>query len=432
MNTNIAKSCMKILNKPMIEYLIDTISNINNIDNNYVILGYKSDDIINILNDKVKYVYQDKILGTGYSLMCMYDYIDDQGYSLILPSDTPLLDINTLNDLINSHLINKNDLTIITTIKDNPFSYGRIIKSFKKIKEIKEEKTLNNKEKKIKEVNTGIYCINNKVLKDNIFKIKLNSISKEYYFTDIVKILSKKYKIGRLNIKDSFKTIGINDLNTLLIVEEEYKKHIIKKHINNGVIIKDISNTYIEKNVIINKGTIIESGSILKGRTIINSNCIIGPNTYLDNVLCKENTSIIYSYITDSIIESNCKIGPYTHIRQNSKIGSYSKIGNFTEIKESSLGLSNKASHLTYIGNTITEYNINFGCGVITANYDGINKYNTYIGNNTFIGSNSILIAPITIGNNCFIAGSSVVNKSILDNMFVISRPDLIIKENKK
>ncbi len=431
MNLDIPKCSLNLLDKPLIEYLYDTVFNIKDINNIYTVVGYKKEIIKDILKDKVKFIYQDKIEGTGYALKCVCPYLDNIGYSLIIPGDTPLIDTDILSKLINTHITNNNDLTILTTTLSNPTSYGRIVKKFNKIKEIKEELNLSKKEKKIKEINTSIYCINNKVLKDNINKIKKDEIKNEYYFTDIVKLISNKYKINTLTINNNYKLLGINDLFTLNNIESNLQKEIINKHINNGVIIKNPNTIFIGYDVIIGSGTIIENNSIIKGRTVIGSNCVIGPFSYLNNVKCNNNVKIKSSYIEDSYIDNNSNIGPFSHLRLNTKIGSNCKIGNFTELKETTFGTNVKACHLSYLGNTICNDNINIGCGVITANFDGVNKHNTYIDSNSFIGCNSVLIAPIRLGINSFIASSTVLDSNLNDCEFAISRPNLLIKKNR-
>lgn len=431
MNLDIPKCSLNLLDKSLIEYLYDTVFNIKEINNIYAVVGYKKEIIKDILKDKVKFIYQDKIEGTGYALKCVCPYLDNIGYSLIIPGDTPLIETEILSKLVNIHITNNNDLTILTTTLSNPTSYGRIVRKFNKIKEIKEELNLSKKEKKIKEVNTSIYCINNKVLKNNINKIKKDKIKNEYYFTDIVKLISDKYKIDTLTINNNYKLLGINDLFTLNNIENNLQKEIINKHINNGVIIKNPNTIFIGYDVIIGTGTIIDNNSILKGKTLIGTNCYIGPYSYLENVICTNNINIIYSYLKDSFIDDNSNIGPFSHLRLNTKIGPNSKIGNFTEIKDTIFGKNVKASHLSYLGNTICGDNINIGCGVITANYDGKNKYSTHIGSNSFIGCNSVLISPRNIGNDSYIASTTILTQDLNDGEFAISRPTLNIKKNK-
>lgn len=431
MNLDIPKCSLNLLDKPLIEYLYDSVSKIKDIDNIYSVVGYKKEIIEGILKDKVKYIYQDKIEGTGYAMKCVTNYLDTKGYSLIIPGDTPLIETDILSKLIDKHITKHNDLTILTTTLLNPSSYGRIIRKFNKVKEIKEELNLSKKEKNIKEVNTSIYCINNKVLKDNIFKLKKDNIKNEYYLTDIVKIISNKYKIDTLIINNNYKLLGINDLFTLNTIEYNLQKEIINKHIRSGVIIKNPNTIFIGYDVIIGNSTIIKNNTILKGKTIIGTNCIIGPFSYLDNVICNNNINIISSYLKDSFIDNNSNIGPFSHLRLNTKIGPNCRVGNFTELKDTTFGKNVKASHLAYLGNTLCGDNINIGCGVITANYDGKNKYSTNIGSNSFIGCNSVLISPINIGANTYIASTTVLNKDLNDDEFAISRPILNIKKNK-
>lgn len=388
MKFNTPKPMINLIDKPMIYYLIDNVKKI--VDEVIVVIN----ESIDLKRDDVKVVYQTYPLGTADALKYAIPYIKEKGFTYIIPADTPLVDKNILDSLKPSH-----DLSILISKTDNPKGLGRI-----KGKKIIEERDLKNKDKRIKKYNTGIYLIKNECLK-YVNLIKINERSKEYYLTDLVKYI-KDFKF--VFIEESYKIKGANNLIELKYLEDCLIKEIIKKHLLNGV--------KIDNSSIIGNDALIDSGV-----EIINS-------YILGNSRINENTIIISSRIIDSHIGSNCQIGPFSHIKMNSFVGNSSRIGNFVEVKNSKIDNFFKASHLSYIGDSEIGENVNFGCGSITVNYDGKNKHKTIIGNNSFIGSNSNLIAPIKLGCNTFVACGTTLTKDLDDYDFSISRPDLEIK----
>ena len=423
MKSDIPKVIYPFLNKPMINFIIEALEN-SYIDNIICVVGYKKEEVIKKINKELIYAHQKDINGTGGAIKAALDFINDDGYSIIIPGDMPLVDKEIIKKLYD----NRSDLTICTNILDNPFGYGRILRNKKgNVIKIVEEKEASCKEKKIKEVNSGLYVIRNDLLKKYINNIKLKN--NEYYFTDIVEILSKEININTIKYNDEYRLKGINDLYHLALLEDKIRENIIIKHMLNGVRIINPKTVYIGIDVKIKEGCVIYPNTIISGNSSIGYNCIIGPNSEIIGSIISDEVILRESVVEDSIILKKSQIGPYSHIRMNSIIGIKNKIGNFVEVKKSIIGSYTKASHLTYLGDTLCANNVNFGCGVVTANYDGINKNKTIIGNNAFIGCNSNLIAPIKIGNDCFIAAGSTINKNLNDFDFSIAREKQIIKE---
>lgn len=429
MKTELPKCAFSLLKKPMVTYIIEALESIN-IDQIICVVGHKKEVLQDILKDRVKYAIQEEQLGTGHAVKCALDFIDDNGYTIILPGDTPLIDKEILDQLIEVHKSNKNDFTIGTIVLDNPFGFGRIVRdSSNSVLRIVEEKDASEEERKIKEINTGLFLVDNKLLKKALLEIKNNNAKGEYYLTDIVEILSKEAKIGTFTIKDTYKLNGINDLYTLSLVEKQFREAILKKHMLNGVNIVNPETVTIGNDVTIEAGTTIYQGSLILGKTSIGRNCVVGPNSEIFNSTLKDGSKLLHSVCYDSTLEENCSVGPFSHIRMNTVVGQDNRIGNFVEMKNSVIGPKTNVAHLTYVGDTDCGGGVNFGCGTVTVNYDGKNKYRTTIGDNVFIGCNSNLIAPVNIGSESFIAAGSTITDSIDENDFAIARAKQVTKK---
>ena len=429
MKTEFPKCAFPLLKKPMVTYIIEALESIS-IDQIICVVGHKKEVLQDILKDRVKYAIQEEQLGTGHAVKCALDFIDDNGYTIILPGDTPLIDKEILDQLIEVHKSNKNDFTIGTIVLDNPFGFGRIVRdSSNSVLRIVEEKDASEEERKIKEINTGLFLVDNFLLKKALLEIKNNNAKGEYYLTDIVEILSKEAKIGTFTIKDTYKLNGINDLYTLSLVEKQFREAILKKHMLNGVNIVNPETVTIGNDVTIEAGTTIYQGSLILGKTSIGRNCVVGPNSEIFNSTLKDGSKLLHSVCYDSTLEENSSVGPFSHIRMNTVVGQDNRIGNFVEMKNSVIGPKTNVAHLTYVGDTDCGGGVNFGCGTVTVNYDGKNKYRTTIGDNVFIGCNSNLIAPVNIGSESFIAAGSTITDSIDENDFAIARAKQVTKK---
>ena len=429
MKTELPKCAFPLLKKPMVTYIIEALESIS-IDQIICVVGHKKEVLQDILKDRVKYAIQEEQLGTGHAVKCALDFIDDNGYTIILPGDTPLIDKEILDQLIEVHKSNKNDFTIGTIVLDNPFGFGRIVRdSSNSVLRIVEEKDASEEERKIKEINTGLFLVDNLLLKKALLEIRNNNAKGEYYLTDIVEILSKEAKIGTFTIKDTYKLNGINDLYTLSLVEKQFREAILKKHMLNGVNIVNPETVTIGSDVTIEAGTTIYQGSLILGKTSIGRNCVVGPNSEIFNSTLKDGSKLLHSVCYDSTLEENSSVGPFSHIRMNTVVGQDNRIGNFVEMKNSVIGPKTNVAHLTYVGDTDCGGGVNFGCGTVTVNYDGKNKYRTTIGDNVFIGCNSNLIAPVNIGSESFIAAGSTITDSIDENDFAIARAKQVTKK---
>jgi len=431
MKSDIPKVAFPILRKPMIEYIVENIEK-SVVDDIYLVLGYKREIVEDIVKDRAKYVYQEEQLGTGHAAMMAAPVLGElEGNTFIMPGDVPLIWYKSINRMFDVHEDNGNDLTVVTAHYDDPEGYGRIVRNEQgAIQRIVEHRDANAFEKQIKEINTGIYIVNNKKFFSLLKNLGNNNAKGEYYITDMVELMKKDYKIGSYLIKNNSLAMGVNDLYAISKAEKYLREYINKDHMINGVSMINPETITVGHNVVIESGVTINPNTTITGNTIIRSGAVVGPNTEIHNSQIHENVIVKHSLIYDSIVREGTTVGPFAHLRDHADIGTYNRIGNFVEVKKSSTGHDTKASHLAYIGDAEVGEGVNFGCGSVTVNYDGKLKHKTKIADNVFIGCNTNLIAPITIGNNVFIAAGSTVTKDIPDNGFAIARSRQVTKED--
>ena len=423
MKSDVPKCAFPILKKPMIKYIIDTLKK-TKVDNRVIVVGHKKEVFMEML-DGEEFAIQENQLGTADAVKAALDKLKD-GITIVLPGDTPLITNALINKLLDLQLKDNNDMTLCTMIVDNPFGYGRIIRANNKIKEIVEEKEATKEIKEIKEVNTGIMVFNNDFLKKYIKKIDNDNLKGEYYLTDIINFAKN---ISSYTLEDPKMLMGINDLYALSEIEDMLSKEIKKNFILNGVNIINKDSVVIGPDVEIASGVTIYPNTFIMGKTTIAKKAVIGPNTELYNATINENVLCRQSVVYDSTILKDATVGPFAHIRMNTVVGEKDRIGNFVEVKNSTLGTNTKSSHLSYLGDSEIGNNVNIGCGSITVNYDGKKKSKTVIGDNVFVGCNSNLIAPITIKNDSFIAAGSTITDDVDESDLAIARSKQINKK---
>lgn len=431
MKSDIPKVAFPILRKPMIEYIVENIEK-SSVEEIYLVLGYKREVVEGIVKDRAKYVYQEEQLGTGHAAMMAAPVLSKlDGNTFIMPGDVPLIWYKSIDRMFAVHEDNGNDFTIVTAHYEDPEGYGRIVRNEQGvIQRIVEEKDANDFEKEIKEVNTGIYIVNNKKFFSLLKNLNNNNAKGEYYITDMVELMKKDYKIGSYMIKNNSLAMGVNDLYAISKAEKYLREYINKDHMLNGVSMINPETITIGHNVIIEPGVTINPNTTIIGDTVIKAGAIVGPNTEIHNSRIDSHVVVRHSLVYDSIVREGSTVGPFAHLRDHADIGTHNRIGNFVEVKKSSTGHNTKASHLAYIGDSVVGESVNFGCGSVTVNYDGKLKHKTEIGDNVFIGCNTNLIAPIKIGDNVFIAAGSTVTKDIPDNGFAIARSRQVTKED--
>ncbi|WP_373738986.1 bifunctional UDP-N-acetylglucosamine diphosphorylase/glucosamine-1-phosphate N-acetyltransferase GlmU, partial [Jeotgalibaca porci] len=338
--------------------------------------------------------------------------------------DTPLLTSETLADLVKHHESESAKATILTPHADNPFGYGRIIRNTEKfVEKIVEQKDASEAEAAVQEINTGTYVFDNEALFEVLSLVKNDNSQGEYYLPDVIEILKKQGEIvAAYQMADMAEALGVNDRVALAEASTKMKKRINEKQMRNGVTLLDPDNTYIESTVVIGSDTIVEPGVVLKGNTVIGEDCFIGANSEICDSKIGDRVRVTSSNIEEATMADDSNVGPYSHIRPNSVVGEKVHIGNFVEIKNANLGKDTKVGHLTYIGDADLGENINVGCGTVFVNYDGQKKHRATIGDNSFIGCNVNVIAPVTVGKNAFLAAGSTITKNVPDEAMGIAR----------
>ncbi len=411
MRSDFPKTFHKIAGKKMIDWVIDVNKSIN--PDKIIIVGSNKEHYEQYMDD-CDIIIQDKPLGTGDAVKKAKNKLSKfSGVILVCYGDTPFLTKKTLKKLINSISIKKNNLALTYFINNKKNSYGKIILSKKNqpIKILEDKKSSCN----VKLCNGGLIAFNSKDLENLLSKLKLNPLSDEYFLTDLIEIAAKKsMKIDLIKINEN-EILGVNDKIDLSNAEKIAQKNIRDKFLAIGVTLLDPDTIYFAHDTIIEKDV------------IIHPNVVIG-----NNVKIKKNSEIYsFTHLSECIINENVKTGPFARIRGFSSIDNNSKIGNYVEIKKSNLGKNVKANHLSYVGDSNVGSNTNIGAGTITCNFDGHKKHTTVIGKNTFIGSNSTLIAPIKIGDNATVAAGSVITENVPENSLSIARKRQVNKKNK-
>lgn len=416
--------------KPMVVRIIDALNALD-VEENVLILGHKREKVLEVLGNDISYVIQEEQLGTGHAVKQAEEKIKNyNGDILIINGDIPLIQKETLVNFYNEYKKENADGIVLTAIFDNPFSYGRIFKENDRVLKIVEEKEANEEQKKIKEVNAGVYIFKAQHLTYALGKINNNNEKGEYYLTDVIEILaSENKKIISYSLEDSMEIQGVNSKVELALVSRVLRERKNKSLMESGVILIDPVTTYIDDEVKIGKDTVIYPNVTIQKNTEIGENCEILSGTRIIDSKILNNVRIENSVIEESIIENGVTIGPFAHLRPKSHLKENVHIGNFVETKKSTLEKGVKAGHLTYLGDAHVGEKTNIGAGTITCNYDGKNKFKTEIGENVFIGSDTMLVAPVNVGANALVGAGSVITKDVPNNSLAVSRSKQIIKE---
>ena len=435
------KSCLpkvlhKVAGKELISHVIDCLNNAVKMQKLVVVVGSGSDLVIKHLEKyNADYAFQKERLGSAHALLQAKNKLKIfDGHLIVMCGDTPLVKSLTIKNLLKYHIKNKNNATVLSGMVQNPFGYGRIVRDSKgAVTCIVEEKSATREEKQIKEINSGIYCFDLKVLWKALSKVDNKNNKKEYYLTDVIEILNKDgYKTDAVALTTEEEILGVNDRRQLTVAEQILRERKNNELMANGVTIVDPKTTYIDSDAIIGQDTIIKPNTFIEGKTKIGKNCVIGPDTTITESVIKDDVFITYSYIEESEIEKDVKIGPFAHIRPKSVLKEKVKVGNFSEVKKSVIGYGSKINHLSYIGDAIVGKNVNIGAGTITCNYDGKNKFQTIINDEVFVGSNVNLVAPVNIGKKVLIAAGSTITDNVSPNKLTIARARQVVKVRKK
>ena len=430
MKSKKAKSLQRIGGTSMLHKICTTAGKIS--PKITLVVGFDQDSVIKEANEydlEISIAQQPKAIGTGDAVKCGLTQVEKESKVLVLYGDVPLIQEDTLRKLIET---SDDSLSILTTVLDNPYGYGRVAKDDSgNALSIVEEKDATDVERKINEIFTGVLCGPKSLLDEGLSIINNNNAAGEYYLTDLISIINEKgYKIKTHEASNN-EVKGANNKAELAELEALYRDMKAQDLIDNGVTVADPLRLDVRGDVQAGNDCSIDVNVILEGNITLGDNVSIGANTILKNATIGSDTKIEpFSHIDQAMIGSNCVIGPYARLREGSQIENSAKVGNFVETKNSTLGKGSKANHFTYLGDTEVGQSTNIGAGTITCNYDGTNKHKTFIGDNSFIGSNTALVAPVTVGSNATVAAGSVITKNIPDNGLGVARGKQNNKEN--
>lgn len=432
MKSNTPKVLHKVCGKEMINHVIDNIRK-SGVEEVSVVIGKGADKVRKGTESRnIFYSVQEEQLGTGHAVMCAEEFLKGKkGSVAIFVGDGPLITEETVTKLTKYHEEQKCSATILTSIMSDPLKYGRIIRNSQgEVEKIVEFKDCNEEEVKVNEINSGMYCFDIDILLNTLGKLNNNNNQGEYYLTDVIEILKNEgKKVGAIAV-DVEEITAVNSKVELSVANDIMRSRINRNHMDNGVIIMDPRSTYIECDVIIGQDTVVYPGNIIEGTTVVGENCVLYSNNRITNSIIGDDVTVENSVVLNSKIGNNTTVGPFAYIRPETTIGDNARIGDFVEIKKSSIGDGTKVSHLTYIGDAEVGEKCNFGCGTVVVNYDGKAKYKTTIGNNVFIGCNTNLVSPVEVEDNTYIAAGSTITEKIPEGSLAIARARQINKEN--
>lgn len=432
MKSKLYKVLHPVCGKAMVEHVVDHVQLLD-ISRTVSIVGHGAEKVKEQLGEKSEYVLQAEQLGTAHAVQQAEGLLGDlDGITMVICGDTPLIRPETMKALLDHHQQQNAKATILTAIADNPTGYGRILRDSQgHVEQIVEQKDSTPEQQLVKEINTGTYCFDNKALFTTLKLVNNDNAQGEFYLPDVIEILKQQGEIVSAHVTENFsETLGVNDRVALSQAEAIMRDRINEKHMRNGVSFINPSNTYIGVDVKIGSDTVLQSGVMLEGSTVIGEDCFIGANSHIIDSEIGNRTKVDASVVEKSVIGEDVTVGPFAHIRPATNVGNRAKVGNFVELKKTTLGEGSKASHLTYLGDAEVGTDVNIGCGTITVNYDGVNKFKTIIGDRSFVGCNANLVAPVTIGADTYVAAGTTITKEVPQYALAIGRSRQENKEN--
>ena len=425
------KGLFEICGLPMVAWVVRAMREAG-VERPIVVVGHQGDSIINALGDACDYVWQHEQHGTGHAALMAKDVLAGfDGPLFIAPADTPLITASVFQSLCDSQASNSVLATLATLNLSDPSGYGRIVRdAHGKVAGIVEERDANPRVKAIKEVNAGIYCFDCRTLLSILPTLSSENDQSEYYLTDVIATIHDRGGIIESRIvEDPVVLTGVNDRWQLAQVERLMRQRILKRLALSGVTVHNPETILVEADVVVGEDTELHAGVTLRGNTVIGSGCVIGPWSQVNDSVVGDGCTVLMSHLNKATMDAGSRCGPFAHLRPGSRLGSGAKVGNFVEVKNATLGANSAASHLTYLGDATIGPDANIGAGTITCNYDGFAKHRTEIGAGAFVGSNSTLVAPVTIGEGAFVAAGSTITSDVPAEALGIGRTR---QENKE
>ncbi|MCZ2721328.1 bifunctional UDP-N-acetylglucosamine diphosphorylase/glucosamine-1-phosphate N-acetyltransferase GlmU [Marinomonas sp. 15G1-11] len=415
----------------MVRHVLTTASQLNGV-NLHLIVGHQGEQVIaNCQDFSANIVWQENPQGTGDALRRVANDLSKNGSTLTLYGDVPLIKQATLEKMQSA--ADDNTLVLLTTFLDNPSGYGRIVRNaFDQVEAIVEHKDASSEQHQIKEVNTGILLAPNKHLITWLDKLTNNNAQGEYYLTDIIAMASKEgLKVVTVHPESVAEVTGVNDRIQLSWLEREYQQEQARALMAQGLTLLDPARFDLRGSLVVGIDCTVDINCIIEGDVTLGNGVHIGPNCHLKNCTIGDGCEIKdNTLIEDSVLEKGCVVGPFARLRPGTQLGAQAKIGNFVETKKAQIGAGSKVSHLSYIGDTVMGDEVNVGAGTITCNYDGVNKFQTHIGDRVFVGSNSSLVAPVAIDDGATIAAGSTITKAVAKDQLAFARARQTNKNN--
>ncbi|WP_251943476.1 MULTISPECIES: bifunctional UDP-N-acetylglucosamine diphosphorylase/glucosamine-1-phosphate N-acetyltransferase GlmU [Staphylococcus] len=414
----------EVAGKSMIEHVVKSVSE-SGVGQLVTIVGHGAESVKETLGDMSLYSFQEQQLGTAHAVNMASEHLEDQqGTTLVVCGDTPLITPETLKSLVDHHEEKEAQATVLSATAPDPKGYGRIVRDANdRLVKIVEQKDATVEEQQISEISSGIFAFDNQVLFEKLQHVSNDNAQNEYYLPEVLSLILEEQGIVEIHHTNDFEEImGVNDRVMLSEAARVFRQRINESHMRNGVTIVDPASTYIDVDVTIGEDTTIEPGVKLAGDTQIGSEVEVGQYTEITNSRIGNNVIIKQSMINEAVVDDDVKIGPFAQLRPGANLGHKVKVGNFVEIKKSEIKAGAKVPHLSYIGDAEIGERTNIGCGSITVNYDGKNKFKTVIGSDSFIGCNSNLVAPVNLGDGSFTAAGSTITDDVPHNSFAIAR----------
>ncbi|ENU18488.1 glmU protein [Acinetobacter bohemicus ANC 3994] len=430
MRSTLPKVLQPLAGRPLLGHVIETAKKLN-AANIITIYGHGGNLVQQAFaQENIEWVEQAEQLGTGHAVKVTLPVLPTDGVSLILSGDVPCITEATLKKLLQASV--ETGIGIVTLTMDDATGYGRIVRKNGEIQAIVEHKDANDEQRKIKEFNTGIYCVNNAKLHEWLPKLSNENAQGEYYLTDIIAMaIADGLSVASVEPELAFEVEGVNDRVQLATLEREFQNHQAKKLMQQGVHLMDPARFDLRGQLSAGQDVRIDINVIIEGDCEFGDQVEIGAGCVIKNTKIAAGTKVQpYSIFDNAVVGENAQIGPFSRLRPGAKLANDVHIGNFVEVKNSSIGLGSKANHFTYLGDAEVGAGSNIGAGTITCNYDGANKFKTIIGDSAFIGSNSSLVAPVNIGNGATVGAGSVITRDVAENSLAFERSKQVAKEN--
>ncbi|OTG86710.1 UDP-N-acetylglucosamine diphosphorylase/glucosamine-1-phosphate N-acetyltransferase [Acinetobacter sp. ANC 4558] len=430
MRSSLPKVLQPLAGRPLLSHVIETAKTLN-VQNIITIFGHGGEFVQDTFrNENILWVEQKEQLGTGHAVQTTLSVLPTEGMSLILSGDVPCIGQKTLNQLLS--VSRETGIGIVTLTLEDSTGYGRIIRHNGQIQAIIEHKDATDDQHQIKEINTGIYCVSNAKLHEWLPQLSNNNVQGEYYLTDIIAMaIADGLRVASVEPEFSFEVEGVNDRLQLAALERKFQAFQAKQLMQQGVHLIDPARFDLRGKLIAGQDVRIDINVIIEGHCEIGNNVEIGAGCIIKNTKIAAGTIVKpYSIFEDTLVGENTIIGPFARLRPGTQLANDVHIGNFVEVKNSNIGAGSKANHFTYLGDTEIGIDSNIGAGTITCNYDGVNKSKTLIGNHVFIGSNSSLVAPVSIGHGATVGAGSTITRDVIENSLAVERSKQFSKEN--